>query len=353
MTSNQAAEPFTLAADSPPSAFVSPPEKLEAARRAAKEALRLAAERQTIHNELRALEYYADSWAKYSTSLEEQLNPEAALDPAVESLLGYPSSDDPTSMQVGSIPLVMRAGPELATEKLAEVPPGMQVEVLEVRQVDAQRRARIRYVAKEGWISRVYKEGWVTSVQADGTCLLVDLTFAPPSKPGLSAGERKARALCTSTAAMLQAALGSHHWMYHEERLGESASVPLTWLKQIESGVKLLQQSAQREATLKMELAAQRVRADAAESAFEARRSQLQAAEDEMCYAESREQSLKVTDSHVVCACMCVGARVLARARMLVLAREPEGAGSSTLLFAPCPADASQGAGGSALWARD
>ena len=74
-------------------------------------------------------------------------------------------------------------------------------------------------VAKEGWLSRVYKEGWVTSVQADGTKLLVQPAAPPPSKPELSASERKARSSCVSIATMLQS--DGLQWHFHDERIGE------------------------------------------------------------------------------------------------------------------------------------
>uniref|UniRef100_A0A7S2BE38 Uncharacterized protein n=1 Tax=Haptolina brevifila TaxID=156173 RepID=A0A7S2BE38_9EUKA len=91
-------------------------------------------------------------------------NPNEALD----------QNDDPTKTRVGEVPLVMRSGPELTSEKICDVPPGTAVEVLEHQQGhDAQTRTLVRYVAK-GWLSRVVREGWVTSVHADGTALLIE-----------------------------------------------------------------------------------------------------------------------------------------------------------------------------------
>ena len=58
--------------------------------------------------------------------------------------------------------------------------------------------------------------------------------------------------------------------------------------------MKLLQAAAQREPALKLQLAEQRVRADAAEAMAEQRLRRLQQLEDELNYSEARETSLKV-----------------------------------------------------------
>ena len=100
----------------------------------------------------------------------------------------YPEREqDPRSMRVGDAPLVLRAGADLTSEKLRQVPKGTPVEVLELRQGEGQQmRARIRYEAKGFmWFSEGFK-GWVTSVQADGVHLLVAPTLNPsrPTCPG-------------------------------------------------------------------------------------------------------------------------------------------------------------------------
>ena len=80
----------------------------------------------------------------------------------------------------------------------------------------------------------------------------------PAARPD---GER----FCALAAATLQQSLGVQAWQWHDEHAGETASVPLCWLTQIEEGVRLLQGAAKREPTLLRQLAEQRVRADAAE----------------------------------------------------------------------------------------
>ena len=95
----------------------------------------------------------------------------------------------------------MRLGYDLASEKLCEVPPHTNVEVLEVRQGDGangRMRARLRSsCSRAGWFSQGYKEGWVTTVLDDGTHLLVapnpestqlvPPTRLPPPAPGVAA----------------------------------------------------------------------------------------------------------------------------------------------------------------------
>ena len=232
------------------------PNKIANARRAAQEALRAAAERRVIDGELKALEYYSDAWGKYALSLEEQLNTPAgdagrrdSAAEALDNLLGYPQDASPRPMMVGPQPLVVRATAELTSEKLCEVAPGTRVTVLEVcGAADARRRARITFSAREGWVSTVTKVGWVTTTQADGTEHLVSPTFAAAGAASqLSAMDRKARIACATIAAVLQGALGSREWQWHEDRVGEVGATPLSWLKQLEGGVKLLQAQAARE----------------------------------------------------------------------------------------------------------
>jgi hypothetical protein len=104
--------------------------------------------------------------------------------------------------------------------------------------------------------------------------------------------EAAAESLCASTAASLQKSLGTQSWQWHEEAVGAAARVPLSWLAQIESGVRLLQAAAEREPTLRMQYAEQKVRADAAEEESARRLAMVRATEDELVLAESREADL-------------------------------------------------------------
>lgn len=92
-----------------------------------------------------------------------------------------------------------------------------------------------------------------------------------PSAPRSGAqaqAEHTAEQLIASIAADLQHSLGAAAWHWHDERVGEMAAVPLSWLAQVQAGVSLLQAAAQREPDLRMKLAEQQVRADAAEEAL-------------------------------------------------------------------------------------
>ena len=113
---------------------------------------------------------------------DELIHDLSVLSPRYRGLGSPRIPDDPTSVHVGDAPLVMRAGPEMSSDKLCDVPSGTAVEVLELHRGDGEQvRARIRYFAK-GWFWRGFKEGWVTSVQTDGTQLLVAPTVVPPAR---------------------------------------------------------------------------------------------------------------------------------------------------------------------------
>lgn len=275
--------------------------KIDSAKRAAQEALRAAVERRLIDGELSALEYYANECRKYSNSLEARLagatERRNSTDKALDQLLGYPQDTSPVPMQVGLAPLVVRAADSLSSDKVCELAPGARVDVLEVCETsDGRRRARIAFTVPAGLLGlrQVTNEGWVTLAQPDGTEHLVPASFAGPSQPTLSATDRRARAACASLAALLQTSLPAREWHWHEERVGETGEIPISWLRQLEAGVKLLQAAAQREPALKLQLAEQRVRADAAEAMAEQRLRRLQQLEDELNYSEARETSLKV-----------------------------------------------------------
>lgn len=275
--------------------------KIDSAKRAAQEALRAAVERRLIDGELSALEYYANECRKYSNSLEARLagadERRNSTDKALDQLLGYPQDTSPVPMQVGLAPLVVRTAESLTSDKVCELAPGARVDVLEMCETsDGRRRARIAFTVPAGLLGlrQVTNEGWVTLAQPDGTEHLVAASFAGPSQPTLSATDRRARAACASLAALLQTSLPAREWQWHEARVGETGEIPISWLRQLEAGVKLLQAAAQREPALKLQLAEQRVRADAAEAMAEQRLRRLQQLEDELNYSEARETSLKV-----------------------------------------------------------
>ena len=283
----------------PPDAAATP-ERMANARRAAESALRSHAERRLISAELAALEHYVDSWARHAQQLERSLNPLAQ--PPRDG--GTAASDDalataPKPMQVGAAPLVVRSAHELSSSKVCELAAGHRVNVLEVRRdADGRCRARVSFSASTWLSSGVAREGWVTATLADGTESLVAPTWiaasgGASSAPAMSAEERQARASCATTAAMLKSALGSE-WQWHEERAGAIGALPVSWLKQIELGVRGLSAAASRERGLRMALAAERVRADAAEALADERLRQLRHAGDEAVYAEARETSLRV-----------------------------------------------------------
>jgi len=108
----------------------------------------------------------------------------------------------------------------------------------------------------------------------------------PAARPD---GER----LCGLAAATLQQSLGSQTWQWHDEHAGETASVPLCWLTQIEEGIRLLQGAAKREPALLRVLAEHRVRADGAEELSARRLAQLEELETELCAHEEREATLR------------------------------------------------------------
>jgi hypothetical protein len=104
----------------------------------------------------------------------------------------------------------------------------------------------------------------------------------------VTASERTAELMVQSIAADLQQSLGGQAWRWHDERVGEVAAVPLSWLAQIQQGVSLLQAAAQREPGLRLALAAEHVRADAADEESARQLSTLREVEQDLAVAEAR-----------------------------------------------------------------
>lgn len=189
------------------------------AKQAATAALRDARERALVRSELSASEVYVDAWARYAISLEERLRPAATI---VTSRGSYTKGSGQRPMP---LPPATAAGPSSTASREAPA--------------------------------------WEQLAKAQGP-------------------DAAARSLVAGTASVLQTSLGAAQWEWHEAHAGESASVPLSWLVQIEAGVAKLQAAASREPALRMELAAQRVRADAAEEESARRLSMAHSLEDEL-----------------------------------------------------------------------
>ena len=121
----------------------------------------------------------------------------------------------------------------------------------------------------------------------------------PPATtvPAAPSDEPNAEELCAGIAADLQCSLGAQQWSWHGAHAGENAVVPLSWLRQIDEGVKLLRSAAVREAALRARLADAQVRADAAEEQRARDASSLKVAEEELAMAEARIRELEGSDA--------------------------------------------------------
>ena len=115
-----------------------------------------------------------------------------------------------------------------------------------------------------------------------------------PTTAGSSVpAEQTAEEMCAGIAAHLQGSLGPQQWSWHGAHAGETATVPLAWLRQIEEGVRLLKSAATREAALQHRLADALVRADAAGEQSACHEAALREAEEDLEAADARIHELE------------------------------------------------------------